>query len=66
MSRSAETSTPVLNCEVCLNEIPPTVGDNAEADEYVSNFCGLACYQQWRDQQKEANAEQPLSANDET
>jgi len=36
-----------LACEVCLKEIPDTVHANAEADEYVSHYCGLECYQQW-------------------
>ncbi len=42
-----------IECEVCLKEVPNTVNQNAEADEYVSNYCGLDCYQQWRDKQNE-------------
>jgi len=47
--------TPVetISCDVCLSEIPQTVNKNAEADEYVSNYCGLECYQQWRDKHDE-------------
>lgn len=42
----------LIECEVCLKEIPQTVGDNAEADEYVSHYCGLECYQRWQETKK--------------
>lgn len=38
----------MLECRVCLQEIPPD--HNSEKDEYVSNFCGLECFQQWLQQ----------------
>jgi len=38
-----------LECNVCLREIPRTVGNSVEGDEYVSHYCGLDCYQKWRD-----------------
>ncbi len=38
-----------FECHICLNEIPRTVGDNVEGDEYVLHFFGLDCYQKWRD-----------------
>lgn len=37
----------LIECEICMSEIPHTVAGNAEADEYVSHYCGLECYQQW-------------------
>ena len=46
-----------ISCEICLEEIPNTVNQNAEADEYVSNYCGLECYQQWKDKQAEPEIE---------
>jgi len=49
MTSNNKMQTETLACEVCLNEIPNTVNQHAEADEYVSNFCGLECYQKWRD-----------------
>lgn len=39
----------LLECEICLAEIPDTVTDSAEADEYVSHYCGLDCYQKLRE-----------------
>jgi len=44
-------------CEICLEEIPNSVNQNAEADEYVSNYCGLECYQLWRDKNTESEIE---------
>lgn len=43
----------MLECRVCLQEIPPD--HNSEKDEYVSNFCGLACYQLWQQQSDTPN-----------
>jgi len=44
-------------CQVCLEEIPNSVNQNAEADEYVSNFCGLECYELWREKNAESETE---------
>ena len=43
--------TEVIPCEICLTEIPNSVIFNAEFDAYVSNYCGLDCYEQWREKQ---------------
>lgn len=39
---------PIVNCEVCLNEIPSSEATSAEAQDYVLYFCGLECYTQWQ------------------
>lgn len=49
METSKTNQVETIACNICLDEIPNTVNQNAEADEYVSNYCGLECYQQWRD-----------------
>jgi len=46
-----------IPCKVCLEEIPDSVKQNPEADEYVSNFCGLECYQKWLDKHPEDKTE---------
>jgi len=51
------TQVETISCDICLQEIPDSVNQNAEADEYVSNYCGLECYQQWRDKQQENKTE---------
>jgi hypothetical protein len=36
-------------CDICLKEIPESVAMSSEADEYTQHFCGISCYNQWRD-----------------
>lgn len=40
-----------LTCEVCLAEIPRSVALSQEATDYVHYFCGVSCYDQWRQEQ---------------
>lgn len=42
------TSVPIIQCDVCMKEIPASEAKSAEAQDYVMNFCGLECYDQWR------------------
>ena len=39
-------------CDVCLAEIPESVAMSSEGDEYTQHFCGIECYDKWRDAQK--------------
>jgi hypothetical protein len=41
----------LVSCEVCLKEVPLSEATVPEAQDYFAHFCGLACYQQWKDQQ---------------
>ncbi|MDH5692605.1 MAG: DUF3330 domain-containing protein [Gammaproteobacteria bacterium] len=54
-AENKEANEVLLQCEVCLKEIPESTASNPEADEYVSHFCGLECYDVWRekDEKKE-------------
>ncbi len=38
---------PVLQCSVCLKEIPKSLVKSEEVQEYVYYFCGDECYSQW-------------------
>ena len=38
----------LVTCEVCLKEVPASEAKSSETDDYVAHFCGLECYQQWR------------------
>jgi len=38
-----------ITCEVCLSEIPESVAMSSEADEYTQYFCGIECYNIWRE-----------------
>lgn len=37
-----------IRCEVCLKEIPRDEALSREGEDYVVNFCGLACFEKWQ------------------
>ena len=37
-------------CEICLKEVPISEATAPEATDYVVHFCGLECYEKWKDQ----------------
>lgn len=39
-------------CELCLKEIPVSEAKVDEAADYVCYFCGLECYEKWKDQKQ--------------
>lgn len=39
-------------CDVCLTEIPESVAMSSEANEYTQYFCGIECYEKWREKEK--------------
>jgi hypothetical protein len=41
-------------CEVCLKEVPESAAIIPEAVDYVVYFCGLDCYEKWKDQGSQA------------
>lgn len=41
---------PALNCEVCLTEIPESVAQSLEGEDYVHYFCGSDCFEKWKTQ----------------
>ena len=44
------TTVEIIQCEICLKEIPISEATSAEARDYVMHFCGLECYDQWSKQ----------------
>jgi len=40
----------LVECEICLREVPITEAINPEATDYVVHFCGLECYEKWMGQ----------------
>jgi hypothetical protein len=40
---------PQVSCEICCKEIPRSSATTSEGEDYVLYFCGLHCYDQWRD-----------------
>lgn len=47
------TEQDLVSCEMCLREVPRSEAAVPEATDYVLYFCGLECYQKWKDQQPE-------------
>ncbi|OIQ98668.1 hypothetical protein GALL_193260 [mine drainage metagenome] len=37
-------------CEVCLKEVPKSTAIASETTDYVAYFCGLNCYEKWKNQ----------------
>ena len=40
----------LVQCEVCLKEVPRGDAQSSEVHEYVLYFCGLECYDQWHEE----------------
>ncbi len=44
------TTVEIIQCEICMTEIPVSEVMSSEALDYVMHFCGLECYDQWSKQ----------------
>ena len=42
----------LLDCDICMNEIPVSEDNSDEARDYVIHYCGIECYQRWRESGK--------------
>ncbi|MGD8559491.1 MAG: DUF3330 domain-containing protein [Gammaproteobacteria bacterium] len=50
MAESEKVTDPQLvECEVCLTEVPASGAANEETSDYVFYFCGIDCYAQWKE-----------------
>lgn len=57
MPESNDTSpTQVVACDVCLKEVPLSEAKSEEATDYVAHFCGLECFEQWKQHSEEAGS----------
>lgn len=41
-------------CSICLKEVPTSEAKSEEALDYVVHFCGLDCYETWKNAQDKA------------
>ncbi len=48
------TAVAIIQCEICMIEIPVSEVMSSEALDYVMHFCGLECYDQWSKQELDA------------
>ena len=54
----------VVACSICLAEIPESVAMSSEADDYTQHFCGINCYNKWRDEADNAHAQSTSTENE--
>jgi hypothetical protein len=40
----------LVTCDICLKEVPKSEATAPEATDYVAHFCGLECYDKWKNQ----------------
>jgi hypothetical protein len=45
----------VVQCEVCMTEVPSSVAQSVEGIDYVHHFCGLECLGLWRAKSEHPN-----------
>ena len=43
----------LVSCELCLESVPLSESEISEAQDYVAYFCGLECYDVWKNQKVE-------------
>lgn len=57
MNDATKLEEELVQCDVCLKEIPTSEAQNAEASDYVAHFCGLDCYDKWVEKGEQADKE---------
>lgn len=55
MTDKPDTDEPLLQCNVCLKEIPKSLAKSEEGDEYVYYFCGGDCHDKWLKENGDSN-----------
>jgi len=41
----------IVKCDTCLKEIPASSAKVDESSDYVRHFCGLECFEKWKQQE---------------
>jgi hypothetical protein len=49
--KQVEVEVELIACEVCLKEVPKSESKVDEASDYVLYFCGIDCYEKWREEE---------------
>ena len=57
MSHPQDSDDKIVACEICLKEIPNSEAKMEEASDYVAYFCGLDCYDKWKNADKANKSE---------
>jgi len=45
----------IVACEICLKDIPDSVAQTMEGEDYIHHYCGLECYKIWQEAEKPSN-----------
>jgi len=56
--------TETVECDVCLKEVPASEAVVPEDTDYVAHFCGIECYEKWKQRmpkKPDEQAEEPGS-----
>ena len=48
----------MVACDICCKEVPKSAAKISEAVDYFAYFCGLECYEKWRDEVKQVETDQ--------
>ena len=46
----SEVQISLVECDICLKEIPVSAAKHDETSDYVLYFCGIDCYDKWKKQ----------------
>jgi hypothetical protein len=41
-----------ISCSICMKEIPIDEASSFEAVDYVIHFCGLECFDKWKEKKQ--------------
>jgi len=58
---SSNEPAATISCAVCQREIPLSAAASREASDYVEHFCGLECYDRWRNRPDDPNRSEGLT-----
>jgi len=47
----------LIDCDICMKEIPESVALSEEGQDYVLHFCGIECYTKWKQRKQEIPAD---------
>jgi hypothetical protein len=58
-----EVDVELVSCEICLREVPLNEATNPETEDYIVHFCGLECFEQWKRQNRNSEAQEDNAAS---
>lgn len=46
----------IIECAVCLKEIPASAAKVSDIQDYIQHYCGIDCYKIWQDKHKNSSS----------